>query len=119
MSDVAIFSCSILVLPILVAALNLCLLRRLFREKRGTAESMLELALELRAATQRSNRKFSQVMEAIEDLHTGMDDNQEVVERRLSRTLNMFGGESNGTAEWLAADFWQSGGLRFGVINHL
>lgn len=97
MSFTTILSCTIIFL--------VYLLRRAVREKECAAEYSMEVLTELRAATQRNNRKFKHISDAMANLNAAMndltltsDDNQAVIMRRLKRVMDMYGGESNNTS---------------------
>lgn len=95
------FYVSILVfLPIIAAVLNILLLRRLVREKKEISAIIMEVLLDLRASNNRSNRKFREVMMAIQVVEAEMHKNHEDVVMELARMMHIFnGGEPSNIIE--------------------
>jgi hypothetical protein len=104
--------------PVLAAVLNLLLLRRLLNEKKAAIDFMLEITIHLHASSQRNNQKFNQTITTIQglhavidELHTAIEGNQEVVgrqlklvEKRLTNIMDRLEGELNDITERLLAD---------------
>lgn len=87
-------------LPIIIAVLNIWFLRRLVREQKEIAVIIMEVQLNLRASNSQSNRKFKEVMLAIRNVETAMYENHENMVMELARMMHIFnGGKPNSVVE--------------------
>lgn len=69
----------VIYLPAIATILNIVFLRRMLYERQDISGAMLEVRNELRTAAQRSNRKFKQVSDAIQEMRIDMQYNHEVL----------------------------------------
>lgn len=77
-TDNLLLSLSVLI-PIIGAAYNLYLIRRILREKSKVAGIMLEILYLLRTTARRSHQEFGRVTMIVQALRTEMLDDQEVL----------------------------------------